>query len=95
MREALDRFLPAGYRRLPAEAGLHLTVTGPVDAADPDLEPLLRQHGLLVSSLRRTYAASPSAAGVLLGFAGLPGSLVVPAVQALTSALTAASGAPR
>ena len=54
MREALDQFLPAGYRRLPAEAGLHLTVTGPSDPADPDLAPTLRRHGLLVPSLRRT-----------------------------------------
>jgi GntR family transcriptional regulator/MocR family aminotransferase len=87
MREALDQFLPAGYRRLPAEAGLHLTVTGPSDPADPDLAPTLRQHGLRVPSLRRHYAFSPPAAGLLLGFAGLPDPRVVPAVRALRSAL--------
>jgi GntR family transcriptional regulator/MocR family aminotransferase len=88
MRQALDQNLPAGYRRLPAEAGLHLTVTGPRDAGDPDLRPILRQHGLRVSSLRWSYAFSPPAAGFLLGFAGLPDSLTVPAVRALTTALT-------
>jgi GntR family transcriptional regulator/MocR family aminotransferase len=87
MREALDRFLPAGYRRLAAEAGLHVTVTGPADPDDPDVEATLRQHGLLASSLRRTYAFGPPATGLLLGYAGLPTSAVVPAVHALSSAL--------
>jgi GntR family transcriptional regulator / MocR family aminotransferase len=89
MRQALDQFLPAGYRRLPAEAGLHLTVTGPSDPADPDLAATLRQHDLLVTSLPRTYAFSPPVAGLLLGYAGLPGPLVVPAVRALGSVLAA------
>jgi GntR family transcriptional regulator / MocR family aminotransferase len=87
MREALDQYLPAGYRRLPAEAGLHFAVTGPADPADPDLAATLRQHRLLLSSLRRTYAFSPPATGLLLGYAGLPDSLAVPAVRALGSAL--------
>ena len=52
MREALDQFLPAGYRRLAAEAGLHFAVTGPSDPADPDLAPSLRQHGLREACLR-------------------------------------------
>lgn len=95
MREALDQFLPAGYRRLPAEAGLHLTVTGPSDPADPDVAPTLRRHGLLVPSLRGHYAVSPPLAGLLLGYAGLPDPRVVPAVRVLTSVLAAAgSGHP-
>ncbi len=89
MREALDQLLPAGYRRLPAVAGLHVTVTGPRDPMDPDMEPALARHGVRVSSLRRTYAFSPSNAGFVLGFAGLPTPLVVPAVRALTSTLSA------
>ena len=87
MREALDQFLPVGYRRLPAEAGLHVTVTGPADPSDPDVAATLRQHGLLMSSLRRTYAFGPPATGLLLGYAGLPTGVVVPAVRALSSAL--------
>jgi len=87
MREALDRYLPAGYRRLPTEAGLHFAVTGPWDVTDPDLAAALRQHDLLVSSLRRTYAFSPAATGLLLGYAGLPDPLVVPAVRTLSSVL--------
>jgi GntR family transcriptional regulator/MocR family aminotransferase len=97
MREALDHYLPTGYRRLPAEAGLHVTATGPADPADPDLAATLRQHGLLMSSLRRTYAFSPPAAGLLLGYAGLPTTAVVPAVRALGSALAGSDhpgGAP-
>jgi DNA-binding transcriptional MocR family regulator len=93
MREALDRFLPADYRRLPAEAGLHVTVTGPADPADPDVAASLRQASLLVSSLRRTYAFGPPATGLLLGYAGLPTGVVVPAVRALSSVL-AGSGHP-
>ena len=72
MRQALDQFLPAGYRRLPAEAGLHIAVTGPSDPAEPDLAATLRQHGLLVTSLPRSYAFSPPTNGLLLGYAGLP-----------------------
>jgi len=87
MGQALDRFLPAGYRRLPAMAGLHVAVTGPRDPEDSDVEPALRRHGVRAASLRRTYAFSPSAAGFVLGFAGLPTPLVVPAVRALTTAL--------
>ena len=93
MREALDQFLPAGYRRLPAEAGLHVTATGPADPAEPDVAAALRQHGLLVTSLRRTYAFGPPATGLLLGYAGLPTGVVIPAVRALSSAL-AGNGHP-
>jgi GntR family transcriptional regulator/MocR family aminotransferase len=89
MRQALDQFLPAGYRRLPAEAGLHFAVPGPADPTVPDLAATLRQHDLLVTSLRRTYAFDPPANGLLLGYAGLPDPLVVPAVRALSAVLTA------
>jgi GntR family transcriptional regulator/MocR family aminotransferase len=89
MREALDRFLPAGYHRLPAEAGLHLTVTGPRDPADPDLWPALQRRGLHVASLRRTYATRPPRPGLLLGFAALPDPAVEPAIRALGAALAA------
>jgi len=88
MRLALDRFLPDGYRRLPAQAGLHLTVTGPRDPGDPDLAKVLRQQGLRVSSLRRSYAFSPPTTGSLLGFGGLPTEQVTPTVRAFTAALT-------
>jgi GntR family transcriptional regulator/MocR family aminotransferase len=87
MRQALDRFLPAGHRRLPAEAGLHFTVTGPADPDAADLALTLRHHGLLVPSLRRTYAFSTPVTGLLPGYAGVPDALVVPAVRALCSVL--------
>ncbi|WP_327002776.1 PLP-dependent aminotransferase family protein [Dactylosporangium sp. NBC_01737] len=86
--EALERALPPGYRRLPSDAGLHVTVTGPEDPDDEGLALRLRRHGVLVSSLRRTYATTPAGSGLILGFAGLPDPLVVPAVDALSAALT-------
>ena len=89
MRQALDRFLPDGYRQLPAVAGLHITVTGPRDPWDPDLDPALARHGVRAASLRRTYAFDPPGAGFVLGYAGLPTPRVVPAVRALTAALRA------
>ena len=87
MRHALDRLLPADFRRLPATAGLHLAVTGPRDPTDPDLADLLLHHGLLVPSLRRHHAFGPPTDGLVLGFAGLPTEFVVPAMSALVSAL--------
>ncbi len=89
MREALDRNLPAGYQRLPAAAGLHFAVTGPSDPADPAVSAALRQHGLLVTSLRRTYAFGPPVTGFLMGYAGVPDSHVVPAVRALSALMAA------
>jgi GntR family transcriptional regulator/MocR family aminotransferase len=87
MRDTLDKLLPGGYRRLPADAGLHLIVTGPRDAGDPDLAPILRQHDLYASSLRRTYAFSPPRTGFVLGFAGLPSSLIPRAIRTLAAIL--------
>jgi GntR family transcriptional regulator/MocR family aminotransferase len=87
MRQALDRFLPTGYRPLSADAGLHITVTGPRDPADPDLQPIIRGHDLRVSSLRLSYAFSTPTPGLLLGFAGLPTDHVVPAVRTLGTVL--------
>jgi GntR family transcriptional regulator / MocR family aminotransferase len=89
MRQALDRFLPDEYRQLPAFAGLHVTVTGPRDPWDPDLDPVLARHGVRAASLRRTYAFEPTGAGFVLGYAGLPTPRVVPAVRALAAALRA------
>jgi GntR family transcriptional regulator/MocR family aminotransferase len=90
MREAVDHLLPADYRRLPAHAGLHLTITGPRDPLDPDLAPILRQHGLLIGSLRRTHSFTTPNPGLLVGFAGVSAAHITPAVEALTAALTAA-----
>jgi GntR family transcriptional regulator/MocR family aminotransferase len=86
--DAIGQALPREYQRLPAVAGLHLTMVGPQDPADEDVELRLRRHGVLVSSLRRTYAADPSSNGLILGFAGLPDQAVVPAVAALSAALS-------
>ena len=89
MRRALDRFLPAGYRPLSAGAGLHIAVTGSRDAADPDLQPIIRAHGLRASSLRLSYGFTAPTAGFLLGFAGLATEQVVPAVRTFSAMLSA------
>jgi hypothetical protein len=49
----------------------------------------LRQHGLLVTSLRRTYAFGPPVTGFLMGYAAVPDSHVVPAVRALSALMAA------
>jgi GntR family transcriptional regulator/MocR family aminotransferase len=88
LRDSLHRLLPKDYRLLPAAVGLHLTVIGTRDPADPELEAALRRRGLRVASLRRSYTSGPTAAGLLMGFAGLPDRFVVPAAQALSAALS-------
>ena len=91
MWEALGRHLPTGYQRLPAAAGLHLTVRANADQTGPEPLAAIRERGLLVSALSRTYAFTEPTPGFLLGFAGLPTPLVVPAVRALGAALAEAS----
>nr|BFE88342.1 hypothetical protein GCM10020093_109430 [Planobispora longispora] len=90
-RELLDR-LPAGYRPLPAQAGLHLAVTGPRSAAQADVCQNLLPHGVLIGSLRRTYQVPGSVAGFLVGFGALPTEQVAAAIDALATGLTALTG---
>ncbi|GAA3643714.1 aminotransferase-like domain-containing protein [Microlunatus ginsengisoli] len=88
MWEALAESLPARYRRLPAVAGLHLTVRA--DRAPDsgyDTDAALRRRGLRCSLLETTYQFSQPSAGYLLGFAGLATPLVQPAVQVFTTVL--------
>jgi GntR family transcriptional regulator/MocR family aminotransferase len=81
-RELLDT-LPAGYRVLPAQAGLHLAVVGPHTPDDAELERLATTHGVLVGSLRRTYHDDEPRPGLLLGFGALPVTAIGPAVRRL------------
>ena len=90
MWDALSRHLPSEYERLPAAAGLHLTVRANAGQTGPEPIAAIRERGLLVSSLSRTYAFTEPTPGFLLGFAGLPTPLVVPAVRALGAALAEA-----
>jgi GntR family transcriptional regulator / MocR family aminotransferase len=83
----LRQRLPAGYRPVPAHAGLHLAVLGP-DTPYPDLVHTAAAHGILMSSLRRTYRHTTDPAdGFLIGFGALPTSLVTAAIEALTTSL--------
>lgn len=88
MGEALDMVAPAGYRRLPAVAGLHVALLGPRDPDDGGVWQRLQARGLLASSLRRTYASGRGESGFLLGFASLGEREVGPAMRALGEVLT-------
>jgi GntR family transcriptional regulator / MocR family aminotransferase len=91
MWQAMGDRLPAGYQRLPAVAGLHLTVRANRSArTGPEIDAALRRQGLLVSPLERSYQFSEPSRGYLLGFAGVPTTRVVPAVRAFTTALAEA-----
>lgn len=89
MWEAMGELLPSDYHRLPAAAGLHLTVRA--DRSTPQdcsgTRAALRRQGLLLSLLEPSYQFSEPTAGYLLGFAGLPTPRVVPAVEVFTTAL--------
>jgi GntR family transcriptional regulator / MocR family aminotransferase len=79
--------LPAGYRRLAVPAGLHVTVTGQDGPDDDQFEALTAEHDLMVGSLGYCYRFSNPQPGLLVGFGGLPTSMVEDAAQILRSAL--------
>jgi GntR family transcriptional regulator/MocR family aminotransferase len=81
----LDPLLPPGWRVLPAEAGLHLTVIGP--PGDGERARRTAAGAFRVGSLPRTYGFSEPRDGVLVGFGGLPAASVPAACRALASAL--------
>ncbi|MEU0558119.1 aminotransferase class I/II-fold pyridoxal phosphate-dependent enzyme [Dactylosporangium sp. NPDC006015] len=80
--------LPAGYHPLPAQAGLHLTVVGPGTPPDAAFDGLAEDHGILLSSLRRTYQRRHPRDGFLVGFGGLPTADVTPAITGLCAWLS-------
>jgi GntR family transcriptional regulator/MocR family aminotransferase len=79
--------LPAGYRRLPLHAGLHLAVTGDDTPDDDTLRTITAQHDVLVASLRYCYQVTDPQPGFLIGFGAVPTGDVDAACQALRSAL--------
>ena len=89
MWEAMGALLPSGYQRLPAEAGLHLTVQADrsVHQETAGARAALRRHGLLHSPLEPSYQFGEPAVGYLLGFGGVPTPQIVPAVEAFAAAL--------
>ncbi|MEV4141687.1 PLP-dependent aminotransferase family protein [Dactylosporangium sp. NPDC049742] len=80
--------LPAGYHPLPAQAGLHLAVVGPGTPPDAAFDGLAEEHGILLSSLRRTYQRGRPRDGFLVGFGGLPTADVTPAITGLCAWLS-------
>jgi len=87
LRSALGQLLPAGYRRLPAEVGLHLTVHASAVGSDERLWRVIEKRDLLVGSLARTYQFTDPASGFLLGFGAVPTQLVTTAVGTFCSAI--------
>jgi GntR family transcriptional regulator/MocR family aminotransferase len=80
--DGLGAVLPAGYRRLPSVAGLHIAVLSP----DADPEPVM-PAGVRYSRLGRCYSFGPGRNGCLLGFAGIPTALLPDAVSAFGTVL--------
>ena len=87
MWKVLGQLLPAGYRRLPAEVGLHLTVHPSAVGSDERLWRVIEKRDLLVGSLARTYQFTDPASGFLLGFGAVPTQLVTTAVGTFCSAI--------
>ena len=87
LSRTLELVLPAGYRRLAAHAGLHITVTGPDVPDDGPLLAATAERHLLIASLRVCYQVTDPRPGFLVGFGALPTSRIDSACQALRSAL--------
>lgn len=78
--DGLGTILPAGHRRLPSVAGLHIAVVAP-DGAEPVPGPDVR-----FSLLSRCYLTEPRE-GYLLGFAGIPTDVLPEAIRAFGASL--------
>jgi GntR family transcriptional regulator / MocR family aminotransferase len=79
--------LPAGYRRLPVHAGLHLAVTSPDTPVDELLMAATTEQDMLIGSLRTCYQVTDPLPGFLVGFGALPTNRVGAACQTLRTAL--------
>ena len=84
LRSVLGAVLPAGWRVLPADAGLHLAVVGPERGVPA---PRTVAEGFRAGSLARTYAFSDPHPGLLIGFGGLPTTSVQSACEAVAASL--------
>nr|WP_300145195.1 PLP-dependent aminotransferase family protein [Propionicimonas sp.] len=79
--DGLRAVLPAGHRRLPSVAGLHVAVLAP-DDVEPAARPEVRY-----SRLSRSYFSRPAKDGYLLGFAGIPTAVLPDAIRAFGAVL--------
>jgi GntR family transcriptional regulator/MocR family aminotransferase len=85
--DALGELLPRGYRPLPAEAGLHITIVRPELPPDRSVWSLLKSRGFLIGSLRLTYRFTDPTPGFLVGFGALPTSSVTATCRAFAETL--------
>jgi GntR family transcriptional regulator/MocR family aminotransferase len=85
--DALGELLPDGYRLLPAEAGLHITIVRPELPSDQSAWSVLESRGFLIGSLRRTYRFTEPTPGFLVGFGALPTPSVSAVCRAFAEAL--------
>jgi GntR family transcriptional regulator/MocR family aminotransferase len=92
MWRALGELLPAGFRQLPAHAGLHLAVIGPDTPADEELQAAAAAHGVRMASLRSHYHFSDPVAGFLVGFGALSPESVPAAARAVAATVQPTAG---
>jgi GntR family transcriptional regulator/MocR family aminotransferase len=85
--DTLGELLPVGYRLLPAEAGLHVTIVRPELPPDPLAWSLLESRGFLIGSLRLTYRFTEPTPGFLVGFGALPTPSVSAACRAFVETI--------
>lgn len=84
---ALNRLTPAGFTPLPTHAGLHIALLAPDAPPDEVIVGRAAEHGLLLSTLRRTYQFETPQAGVIVGFGAIATADVPRAVELLARCL--------
>ena len=78
-------------RALPSDAGLHITVLLDDQLTDDELRANTRANGLRVPPLGGSYRFTPPRCGWVVGFGAIPTPDVPAAVDALVTALAAAT----
>jgi GntR family transcriptional regulator/MocR family aminotransferase len=92
---ALTDNLACRGRALPSDAGLHITVLLDDQITDDELRANTRANGLRVPPLGTSYRFTTPRCGWVVGFGAIPTPHIPAAVNALTTALDAATQPPR
>jgi GntR family transcriptional regulator / MocR family aminotransferase len=95
MWTALTEKLARRGRALPSDAGLHITVLLDDRIPDDELRANTRANGLRVPPLGDSYRFTTPRCGWVVGFGAIPTPDIPDAVDALTTALDAATQPPR
>lgn len=77
-----------GLQALPSQAGLHVAVVAPDAPPDEEIVARAESHGMLLSTLRRTFRTTDPVPGVVLGFGALATEDVDEAVAVLARCLS-------